>query len=35
VWQGVGVADMAEWLLRLSCEERQQVLAKYAECCGL
>lgn len=35
VWQGVGLSEMAEWLLRLSSEERRQVLAKYAECCTL
>lgn len=31
LWQGVGVVEMAHWLLQLSAEERQQVLAMYSE----
>jgi hypothetical protein len=31
LWQGVGVVEMAEWLLQLNAEERRQVLAMYSE----
>ena len=30
LWQGVGAAEMAQWLLKLTPEQRQQVLAMYA-----
>lgn len=31
VWQGVGVVEMAEWLLQLTAEQRQQVLEMYSD----
>jgi hypothetical protein len=31
VWQGVSVVEMAQWLLQLTAEQRQEVLGMYAE----
>jgi uncharacterized protein YciI len=34
VWQGVSVAEMAQWLLQVTAEQRQEVLGMYAEDAG-